>query len=214
MVNDSVSLDQLKQKIQQASLHDFYLYSFGNGDPNSLRYKKAMNNFVASLAGYSLVCYFLQIKDRHNGNILIDNQGHLIHIDFGFLLSNSPGKGIKFETAPFKLSRDFLDVMGGPTGKTFEEFKKLMKKGFAAVNKHRHKISILVEMMWCGHGKNLDCFEKGQEAINELKARLNTTDLKKNEVSNIVDDLINQSAESWTTKMYDFYQSHSNGIFY
>ena len=89
-----------------------------------------------------------------------------------------------------------------------------MKKGFAAVNKHRHKISILVEMMWCGHGKNLDCFEKGQEAINELKARLNTTDLKKNEVSNIVDDLINQSAESWTTKMYDFYQSHSNGIFY
>ena len=215
MVNDSVSLDQLKQKIQQASLHDFYLYSFGNGDPNSLRYKKAMNNFVASLAGYSLVCYFLQIKDRHNGNILIDNQGHLIHIDFGFLLSNSPGKGIKFETAPFKLSRDFLDVMGGTTGKTFEEFKKLMKKGFAAVNKHRHKISILVEMMWCGHGKNLDCFEKGQDAINELKVRLNPKDdLKKNEINRIVDDLINQSAENWRTKLYDKFQHVSNGIFY
>ena len=214
MVNDSLSLDQLKHKIDHISLSDFFLHYFGYGNPNSENYKKAIKNYLASLAGYSLVCYFLQIKDRHNGNILIDNQGHLIHIDFGFLLSNSPGKGIKFETAPFKLSRDFLDVMGGTTGKTFEEFKKLMKKGFAAVNKHRHKISILVEMMWCGHGKNLDCFEKGQEAINELKARLNTTDLKKNEVSNIVDDLINQSAESWTTKMYDFYQSHSNGIFY
>ena len=215
MVNDSLSLDQLKHKIDHISLSDFFLHYFGYGNPNSENYKKAIKNYLASLAGYSLVCYFLQIKDRHNGNILIDNQGHLIHIDFGFLLSNSPGKGIKFETAPFKLSRDFLDVMGGTTGKTFEEFKKLMKKGFAAVNKHRHKISILVEMMWCGHGKNLDCFEKGQEAINELKARLNPKDdLKKNDISNIVDDLINQSAESWTTKMYDFYQSHSNGIFY
>jgi phosphatidylinositol 4-kinase len=215
MVNDSLSLDQLKHKLDHISLSEFYLHYFGNGNPNSDNYKNAIKNYIASLAGYSLVCYFLQIKDRHNGNILIDNQGHLIHIDFGFLLSNSPGKGIKFETAPFKLSKDFLDVMGGISGKNFEEFKKLMKKGFAAINKHRHKITILVEMMWCGHGKNLDCFEKGQEAINELKARLNPKDdLKKNDISNIVDDLINQSAESWTTKMYDFYQSHSNGIFY
>jgi phosphatidylinositol 4-kinase len=215
MVNDSVSLDQLKQKIQQASLHDFYLYSFGNGDPNSLRYKKAMNNFVASLAGYSLVCYFLQIKDRHNGNILIDNKGHLIHIDFGFLLSNSPGKGIKFETAPFKLSKDMIDAMGGYKSKYFDDFKKLMKKGFQAINKHRHKISILVEMMWCGHGKNLDCFEGGQDAINQLKMRLNPKDgITKKEMDRIVDDLINQSAENWRTKFYDIFQYHSNGIFY
>jgi phosphatidylinositol 4-kinase len=215
MVNDSLSLDQLKHKLDHISLSDFFLHYFGYGDINSDRYKKAIKNYIASLAGYSLVCYFLQIKDRHNGNILLDNQGHLIHIDFGFLLSNSPGKGIKFETAPFKLSRDLLDVMGGLRSKSFEEFKELMRKGFTAVNKHRHNISILVEMMWCGHGKNLDCFEKGQEAINELKARLNPKDgLKKNEINNIVDDLINQSAENWRTKWYDIYQSHSNGIFY
>jgi phosphatidylinositol 4-kinase len=215
MVNDSLSLDQLKHKVDHISLSDFFLHYFGNGNFNSNNYKQAIKNYIASLSGYSLVCYFLQIKDRHNGNILIDNKGHLIHIDFGFLLSNAPGKGIKFETAPFKLSKDMIDVMGGVTGKNFEEFKKLMKKGFAAVNKHRHKISILVEMMWCGHGKNLDCFEKGQDAINELKARLNPKEnLKKNEISNIVDDLINQSAENWRTKWYDIFQAHSNGIFY
>jgi len=215
MVNDSLSLDQLKHKVDHISLSDFFLHYFGNGDKNSYSYKNAINNYIASLAGYSLVCYFLQIKDRHNGNILIDNKGHLIHIDFGFLLSNSPGKGIKFETAPFKLSKDFLDVLGGLNGKYFVNFKKMMKKGFEAINKHRHKISILVEMMWCGHGKKLDCFEKGQDAINELKARLNPKDnITSKEIERIVDDLINQSAENWRTKWYDFYQNHSNGIYY
>ena len=215
MVNDSVSLDQLKQKIHQASLHDFYLYNFGNGDENSPSYKRAMDNYVASLAGYSLVCYFLQIKDRHNGNILLDNEGHLVHIDFGFLLSNAPGKGLKFENAPFKLSRDMVDCLGGIDGKYFSEFRKLLHKGFKAVNKHRLKISILVEMMYCGHGKNLDCFEKGQEAIDNLKMRLNPQENMNNvDIKKFVDNLISQSVDNWRTKWYDIFQYYVQGIFY
>ena len=215
MVNDSVSLDQLKQKIHHASLHDFYLYNYGNGDANSILYKKAMNNYISSLAGYSLVCYFLQIKDRHNGNILIDNEGHLIHIDFGFLLSNAPGKGLKFENAPFKLSNDMVDCLGGVKGKYFDSFRKLLHKGFIAVNKHRQKISILVEMMWCGHGKNLDCFEKGQEAIDQLKMRLNPKEnMKTKDMKKFVDNLISQSVDNWRTKWYDIFQYHVQGIFY
>ena len=53
--------------------------------------------------------YITQLKDRHTGNLLLDDDGHIIHIDFSFMLSHSPG-GISFEAAPFKLTRELLEA--------------------------------------------------------------------------------------------------------
>lgn len=71
------------------TLNDFFNKHFKNN------LAKAKRNFLRSLAGYSLVTYFLQVKDRHNGNILLHRDGSIIHIDFGFFLSNAPGKGVE-----------------------------------------------------------------------------------------------------------------------
>ena len=100
-------------------------------------------------AAYCLVCYLLQVKDRHNGNILLDSAGHLIHIDFGFMLSTSP-KNLGFEASPFKLTPEFVEVMGGLGSDMFEYFKILMLQGLVAARKHHEKLLTLVEIMRSG----------------------------------------------------------------
>lgn len=97
--------------------------------------------------------YLLQIKDRHNGNILLDREGHLVHIDFGFMLSNSPGN-MGFEAAPFKLPLEYVEVLGGVTSEPFQEFRRLFRDGFEAARKHCDRIvsecSSLVDVYFAG----------------------------------------------------------------
>ena len=59
-------------------------------------------------AGSAVASYLLQSKDRHNGNILIDSEGRIVHIDFGFILEISPGGNLGFESAAFKMSHEMV----------------------------------------------------------------------------------------------------------
>lgn len=106
---NTVSLHQIK-KNSNKSLRDYFIDEYGDAETDN--FKTAQRNFMQSCAAYCLISYLLQVKDRyvvdewalhsdsfvkhahlhhrHNGNILLHSDGHLIHIDFGFILSISP----------------------------------------------------------------------------------------------------------------------------
>ncbi|KAF9355993.1 Phosphatidylinositol 4-kinase pik1alpha (PI4-kinase)(PtdIns-4-kinase) [Mortierella sp. AD094] len=188
------------------TLYDYFQQKFG--DPASERYIKAQDNFMRSLAAYSVITYVLQIRDRHNGNILLDTEGHIIHIDFGFMLSNSPGS-VGFELAPFKLPQEYIDVLGGVNSEKFAEFKQLLKKAFMAVRKHTENIVLLIDMM--SKDSKLPCFQYGDSAAQAVRDRLalNLTEVQAEE---FVEKLIMSSCCNVFTRLYDTFQYYSNGI--
>ena len=109
--------------------------------PSRKALRKARDAFARSLAGYSLACFILQVKDRHNGNILLDPEGHIMHIDYGFILTSAPGRGIQFEKAPFKLTDEFVGVLNGLESSYFSKFREKLISGFSAIqSKAEHLI--------------------------------------------------------------------------
>ncbi|KAF9109844.1 Phosphatidylinositol 4-kinase pik1alpha (PI4-kinase)(PtdIns-4-kinase) [Mortierella sp. AM989] len=188
------------------TLYDYFQQKFG--DPASEKYIKAQDNFMRSLAAYSVITYVLQIRDRHNGNILLDTEGHIVHIDFGFMLSNSPGS-VGFELAPFKLPQEYIDVLGGVNSEKFTEFKQLLKKAFMAVRKHTENIVLLIDMV--SKDSKLPCFQYGDSAAQAVRERLalNLTEIQAEE---FIEKLIMSSCCNVFTRLYDTFQYYSNGI--
>ncbi|XP_026172424.1 phosphatidylinositol 4-kinase beta isoform X3 [Mastacembelus armatus] len=203
-VVNAVSLHQVKKQ-SQLSLLDYFLQE--HGAPTTEAFLSAQRNFVESCAGYSLICYLLQVKDRHNGNILVDAEGHIIHIDFGFILSSSP-KNLGFETSAFKLTTEFVDVMGGPDGDMFNYYKMLMLQGLIAARKHMDRVLQIVEIMQ--QGSQLPCFH-GSSTMRGLKERFHMS-LTEEQLQLLIDQLVDGSMRSLTTKLYDGFQYLTNGI--
>jgi len=215
-IKDAISIHSIKkdayarqldgQVISTYSLYDHFVQTYG--EPHTVRFRRARRHFLESLAGYAIVSYLLQIKDRHNGNILVDTEGHLIHIDFGFILGLSPG-GVGFEAAPFKFPRDYIDILGGMDSEGYHEFRSLMQQGFRDIRKHAERFILLVELMQ--RDSHLPCFVLGDQAAAQLRDRFQLG-LTAAQCDEFVDRLILSAAGSAFTRLYDQYQNFTQNI--
>ncbi|ODA82581.1 hypothetical protein RJ55_01088 [Drechmeria coniospora] len=221
-ITNGVSLHSLKRSLTLASvesgqnprqriatLKDHFVKAFGQ--PESQPYRAGVDAFKRSLAAYSIISYVLQLKDRHNGNVLIDSEGHIIHIDFGFMLSNSPGS-VGFEAAPFKLTHEYVDVLGGLGSADYDDYKKMCKQAFQALRRSADNIIDLVAMM--GRESNMPCFSVGIATVTSTLRQRFQLHLSADEAEQFVEtDLIAKSFGSYYTRLYDTFQYRTQGIY-
>ena len=60
-------------------------------------------------------------------------------------------------------------------------------------------------------GSHLPCFSQGMSTVHAMRERFHLN-LTEEQLSNLVDKLINDSVKSLTTKLYDSFQYFTNGI--
>lgn len=175
-------------------------------------FQSAQRNFARSLAAYSLLSYLFLFKDRHNGNIMLDTAGHVIHIDFGFVLGIAPGGNFSLEmSTPFKLTEEMIEVMDGLRSSLFSEFVTLFCCGFLALQAHCDTFVTLVEIT--SRGSTFPCFDgkDNAEIINKMQERF-CPELNKEESIAHVLDVIKEAIGSYGTKQYDYFQYLTQGI--
>ncbi|KAI0934808.1 hypothetical protein AcW1_006214 [Taiwanofungus camphoratus] len=197
VVPNATSRDEMgRAKVND--LLDFFVAKYGGED--TVEFQKARLNFIQSMAAYSVVCYILQVKDRHNGNIMIDGEGHIVHIDFGFLFDIGPG-GVKFEPNSFKLTHEMVVLMGGRYSQGYQLFQQLTVKAFLAIRPHADQLVSMVQMML---DTDLPSF-KGEPTIKRLRDRFALT-LNERQAADWMIAIIRNAHENVRSTAYDEFQ--------
>ncbi|KAK4615299.1 Phosphatidylinositol 4-kinase STT4 [Fulvia fulva] len=202
---NSISRDMLGREAVNG-LYEYFISKYGYED--SIRFQEARSNFIKSMAAYSVISYLLQFKDRHNGNIMVDHAGHILHIDFGFCFDIAPG-GVKFERAPFKLTQEMVAIMGGSSNsQPFKAFEELCIKAFLASRQYVEQLAHIVMTML---DSGLPCFKP--QTLQHFKERF-VLEKSDREAAEFVKKLVHWSERSYSTGVYDYFQLLTNGIPY
>ena len=158
-----------------------------NGEKNEKELNKKLDSYINSCAGYCVVTYILGIGDRHLENLMIDKNGKLFHIDFGYILGKDP----KPMPPPIKLCKEMVDCMGGKNSKRYEEFQQKCVNAYWVL---RDNARVIVNMFYLmidsgiPELNNIDNLKKLHEKFVPQK--------NKQEASNYILDNLRESVDA------------------
>ncbi len=140
---------------------------------------------------------------------MLDKSGHIIHIDFGFILGISPGHNLGFEVSPFKLSQEMIEVMGGRDSEIYRRFTVLTIQAFLAT---RLVMEPILSIVSAYADADLPCFQYKSYVLQRLRQRF-MPQLSDVAAGQMMLQLIDKARRDWTGVAYDGVQKLQNNIY-
>lgn len=159
--------------------------------------------FLQSCGSNALLTYMLGIGDRNLHNLLLKQNGHIINIDFSYILGDDP----KFNTTEMSISKGMVDMLGGKNSEGFVSLQQFCSDGFKAIRLHSSFWFII--LMYMANSKpSMLPYTNAKEYIctfHQERLMHNYTD---EECSIRIREIVEKSSSSSWTQMFSDY-SHS-----
>ncbi|CAG8459059.1 12986_t:CDS:10 [Ambispora leptoticha] len=149
---------------------------------------EVMDTYVKS-SGYCVITYLLGVGDRHLDNLLLSPEGHVFHVDFGFILGRDP----KPFPPPMKLCKEMVEAMGGANSSHYQRFKSFCYVAFNILRKNANLILNLFALMV--HANIPDIKIEPDKAVWKVQEKFRL-DLTEEEAIKFFQNLINDSVSA------------------
>ena len=123
MLSNNIGLIQFIESTTLRAISDegYSLQNYILKNNRRLTIDTIKKTFVDSLSISSSISYIIGLGDRHLDNIMIQKNGVIFHIDYGYVLENPV---TLFEMPQIKLTNDIIDFLEGVNSNYYNDFKK------------------------------------------------------------------------------------------
>ena len=178
---DSKAVAQVLQ--QDGTILNYFIKQSKDGktvDP------EIMDTYIRSCAGYCVITYILGVGDRHLDNLMLTKHGHLLHIDFGYILGRDP----KPFPPPMKLSKEMVEVMGGLNSAEYARFREHCYNAFLILRRSASLIINLFSLMLSANIPDISVDPEG--AVRKVQDKFGL-DLSEEEAVQLFQQIIDES---------------------
>lgn len=165
--------------------------------------KEVMSTYVKCCAGYCVATFLLGVGDRHLDNILIHQNGHLLHCDYSFILGQDPKTYI-----PMRITDEMIKGFGGQESDNYVMFLSFTGAAFLTLRRHNSVHTLLSHLRNMVHAnlEDLSINQQPEEAILAMRGRFRL-DLNDDDALAYIENVVKKSIASKMWRAVDVMHS-------
>lgn len=165
--------------------------------------KDVMDTYIKSCAGYCVITFLLAVGDRHLDNILLHQNGHLLHCDYSYILGQDPKTYL-----PMRITEEMVLGMGGRESDNYSKFLSFAGAAFLTLRRHNNLHALLshIRNMTYANMPDVSNNQPPEEAIFAMRGRFRL-DLSDSDALSYIEDVVEKSTTSRMWRAVDVMHS-------